>query len=254
VRQERIAERALTKAIKAMVDDLANRYSIASEAANLQIVSDHQPAIADALTKTLKQTALIFGGRTLDRLEVIMGKGYAPGLSRAAGAGMEIKSAREIFEQATIQWALAHGLARAVTVTGTLKGAVRRVIAAALADGLGEAGAVAAIRERIGKVLSRTNAARIARTEMHTASTIGSDMAARSTGLDMIKEWMAAEDNRTRASHADADGQEVPLDEAFQVGSSNLMVPGDPNGPAGEVINCRCAVLHHPVIGGEVIR
>ena len=85
-------------------------------------------------------------------------------------------------------------------------------------------------------------------------ATIGADEAARSTGLEMIKEWASAEDSRTRPSHAEADGDEVPLDEPFVVGDARLMVPGDPSGPAKEIINCRCAILHHPVIGGEVIR
>jgi uncharacterized protein with gpF-like domain len=120
-------------------------------------------------------------------------------------------------------------------------------------EGVGEAAMARAIQER-ARHLSRTNAARIARTEMHTASTIGSDEAARSTGLQMVKEWAAAEDRRTRFSHAVADGDEVPLDEPFVVGTDRLMVPGDPTGSAREIINCRCQALHHPVIGGKVIR
>lgn len=70
----------------------------------------------------------------------------------------------------------------------------------------------------------------------------------------MIKEWASAEDSRTRPSHAAADGDEVPLDEPFSVGGELLMVPGDPRGSAKNVANCRCSILHHPVIGGEVIR
>lgn len=261
VRQERIAERELAKAIKAIAKKAASRFSIATPETSLQIVSDGQSSIAATLEKNLKKTALIFGGRTLDRLEASLPKSYYPGLPFGLGpvrgrdeVDLEGKNAREIFEQTTLNWARIHGLARAVTVTGTLKEATRRVIEQALASGAGEAGTAAAIVSKIGGKLSRTNAARIARTEMHTASTIGADQAARSTGLDMIKEWASAEDSRTRASHAAADGQEVKIDEAFQVGKAKLMVPGDPLGPAKEVINCRCAILHHPIIGGTVIR
>jgi hypothetical protein len=32
------------------------------------------------------------------------------------------------------------------------------------------------------------------------------------------------------------------MDEKFKVGDAELMFPGDPEGPADEVINCRCAV------------
>jgi uncharacterized protein with gpF-like domain len=131
--------------------------------------------------------------------------------------------------------------------------AVRGILRDAVEAGLGESVTARMIRERIGD-MSLTNAARIARTEMHTASTKGADEAARSTGLAMVKEWAAAEDTRTRFSHALADGQLVELNEPFIVGGSRLMVPGDPNAPAKEIINCRCAVLHHPVIGGQIIR
>jgi hypothetical protein len=34
----------------------------------------------------------------------------------------------------------------------------------------------------------------------------------------------------------------VPLDKPFNVSGQNLMFPGDPNGSAGNVINCRCSV------------
>jgi hypothetical protein len=36
------------------------------------------------------------------------------------------------------------------------------------------------------------------------------------------------------------------MDEPFIVGESELMYPSDPEGPAEEVINCRCAVLYNP--------
>lgn len=246
VRQERIAERELSKGFGAMVEELASSYAPGQEDRLIQIVSNHQPNIAAILERRIGQTALIFGGRTLDRLDLAMGKAFAPEL--------EHKGAREIFDATIRSWIKQRGLSAAVTVMGNAKELVRQSLQIGNREGLGEAGMVKLIRERIGKRLTGWQAARIARTEMHTASTIGSDAAARSTGLDMIKEWMAAEDARTRKSHSSADGQEVPLDEAFQVGASRLMVPGDPNGAAKEIINCRCAVLHHPVIGGEVIR
>lgn len=54
------------------------------------------------------------------------------------------------------------------------------------------------------------------------------------------KTWTAILDTKTRASHAAADSQKVTIDESFQVGGESLKYPRDPNGSAGNVINCRC--------------
>lgn len=65
-------------------------------------------------------------------------------------------------------------------------------------------------------------------------------------------EWYAADglvihnstlDGRTRPSHSEADGQRVPLGTPYTVGGALLERPGDPFGPAEEVVNCRCVEL-----------
>jgi hypothetical protein len=64
-----------------------------------------------------------------------------------------------------------------------------------------------------------------------------------------FKAWLATDDTRTRPTHHAADGQRTLMNEPFRVGNAQLMFPGDPRGPAGEVINCRCSML--PFILGE---
>ena len=59
--------------------------------------------------------------------------------------------------------------------------------------------------------------------------------AAEGKGLVYEKQWMATNDDRTRESHAEIDGESVPLDETF---SNKLQYPGDPEGDPGEVYNC----------------
>lgn len=93
----------------------------------------------------------------------------------------------------------------------------------------------------------------IARTEVVGANNAGHRAAARfnASVLDVpdervAKEWLATEDDSTRETHAEADGQIVMgLDTPFQVGDSELQQPGDEAGDPGEVINCRCTVLFH---------
>lgn len=87
----------------------------------------------------------------------------------------------------------------------------------------------------------------IARTEVVAASNAGSMAGARALGTEFappVKVWMASLDARTRDTHADADGQEVGLEETFTVGGDQLDYPGDPAGSPGEVINCRCTVVY----------
>lgn len=87
------------------------------------------------------------------------------------------------------------------------------------------------------------NAVRIVRTEGHRVQVqSGMDACARAkeNGCDVVKQWDATLDARTRDSHARVDGEIRELDEKF---SNGLMFPGDPNGGAAEVVNCRCALL-----------
>lgn len=89
-----------------------------------------------------------------------------------------------------------------------------------------------------GAPLSRAKT--IARTEGHRiqqTSSRDAQYAAKAKGADVVKQWDAALDGRTRDSHRRVDGEIRELDEKF---SNGLMFPGDPNGSAAEVVNCRC--------------
>lgn len=83
-------------------------------------------------------------------------------------------------------------------------------------------------------------AARIARTEVGTLSNMASDLGAQNTGLDYQKRWLAFIDDRTRPSHAEANGITVKKGQPFIVDGEAIMHPSDPNASAANVINCRC--------------
>lgn len=58
---------------------------------------------------------------------------------------------------------------------------------------------------------------------------------------EIVRVWESSGDGRTRDSHEEMNGQEVGWDEDFVTPSGiHLAFPGDPDGPAEEIINCRC--------------
>ena len=59
------------------------------------------------------------------------------------------------------------------------------------------------------------------------------------------KTWLTENDDRVRMNHAEVDGEKIPIDEMFTVGSDRMRYPHDYlNGSAGNLINCRCVCIY----------
>lgn len=87
-----------------------------------------------------------------------------------------------------------------------------------------------------------------ARTAMTGAQNAGREQSlknARDMGLKVVKQWMATLDGRTRDSHAMMDGETIKVGDKWHhyKFSNGLRFPGDPEGPAREVYNCRCTLV-----------
>lgn len=100
-------------------------------------------------------------------------------------------------------------------------------------------------------IVETYRAERIARTETISASNEGSIHGARGTGLSLKKEWISYIDDRTRETHREMNGKTVGMDESFSMPTDDgdrdeLDYPGDPNGSAENVINCRCTIGYVP--------
>lgn len=119
-------------------------------------------------------------------------------------------------------------------------------VAAQIQEGARLGEDVDAIALRVQRVVGNAlwRARRIARTEMTRAANNASLAEMLFSGLEGSKRWVSNEDNRVRPTHREADGQEVPIRETFDVGGFPLLYPGDPTGPPGETINCRCDLEH----------
>lgn len=103
------------------------------------------------------------------------------------------------------------------------------------------------IADEIAEKTALSNAkasVRYARTSMTAAQNAGRISMlheAQDMGIKVKKQWLATLDSRTRDSHASIDGEVKEIDEEF---SNGLQYPGDPNGSAAEVWNCRCTLVY----------
>jgi uncharacterized protein with gpF-like domain len=133
------------------------------------------------------------------------------------------------------------GAKKVVQISETTEHQIRRAVNQGLADGEGVDGIAKIIRQRAPEI-ARARSAVIARTESHTSAMWAQVESIKDLDLGLRKQWITVQDDRTRQDHIDADGQTVGMDEAFLVGDNELMFPGDPDGQAEQVINCRCVM------------
>ncbi len=125
-------------------------------------------------------------------------------------------------------------------------------IRAELSRGIANGSSWNEVAGKLGKAFKNTpfskaynNSMRIVRTEGHRVqiqSAMDVQRAAKDKGADVVKQWDATLDDRTRETHRMLDGQIRELDEPFEVGGMRADAPGMFNNPA-EDCNCRCALL-----------
>lgn len=163
---------------------------------------------------------------------------------RSAPAPAEARSVQDIFDwlYQEVLRQLAEDAARSVTqISSTIRRSLRRELHAGVQ--VGES--IPDLAKRIDTLMLRqiipNRSVVIARTEVIAASNYGSQKAAEATGLNLMHEWVTQLDGRERDAHANAHGQKRYLHEPFDVMGEQLMHPGDRNGSAGNVIQCRCA-------------
>lgn len=135
-----------------------------------------------------------------------------------------------------------------------IPGEVFDLISGQIAAGVTLGEGIPEISGRVEAVLSTTDSERwpnravvIARTE--TLGALNGSRAdafqafADETDDEMERMWLSTIDTRTRPTHVLADQQRTGVNEPFMVGGFALMFPGAPDGPAQEVIQCRCTTL-----------
>jgi uncharacterized protein with gpF-like domain len=175
---------------------------------------------------------------------------------------IETKEAPEFFRRIIEEFIAQYGAQKVSQIVEATREQLQRLILAGTKEGLGVAEIAKTIREKIPQIAAlRANV--IARTETHTSSIYGGLQAAKESRVPLKKEWISAEDHRTRDfgsgdgvvdefSHRAMDGVRVEMDDLFMVPKKDgtkepMSYPGDPAGSAGNVINCRCALRYRRI-------
>jgi uncharacterized protein with gpF-like domain len=110
-------------------------------------------------------------------------------------------------------------------------------------------GKLLAATENVYDNMSKSRAVLIARTESASSMNFGTVKTYETAGVEK-KTWLSTRDDRTRS---EAKGDEfdhsimmdvtVGINEKFDVGGEMLDYPGDPEGSAGNICNCRCTII-----------
>ena len=145
---------------------------------------------------------------------------------------------------------------KVVMITDTTKREIKDIVSQAIAEGAG----IGEIADRIDflylEQIIPNRSETIARTEVISSSNFASQKAAKNLPIVVNKVWLPTNDDRTRESHRQMFNKPpVGLNNQFQVpkldrdgnltgGFESLDYPGDPDGSANNVINCRCALAY----------
>jgi hypothetical protein len=210
-------------------------YQPEQEAVKQTSPDDLAETIVFSLESELKRFVKIYGPRIAEALE-------AAGIAAMSDLALEIDFSIELPE--VVAWLEGKTFEFAKSVNETTLDKLREQ----LIEGFQARESIPQIETRIGKVFKIAKGPRtemIARTEIIGASNQGALQAYKQSGVVAKKAWLAALDERTRPTHEQAhyiyQAEPIPIDAYFIVGGAQMSGPGD--GPAQEVINCRCTIL-----------
>lgn len=201
----------------------------------------HEARVEALMNEIYRVTVVNFGERVL-------------GESVRSGLVPERKDAPSEFMRLALDWIAEFGLQQIDKIATTTRRRTIEALEAGQEAGEGIEAIARRIVEATGNAIGRRRAEVIARTEIHAASQAASDLALEALELPIVRrEWVAANDLRTRKTHRPppggasdgrhtffADGQIRAQGEPFDVGGFKLLFPGDLQGPPEEIIRCRC--------------
>lgn len=128
-------------------------------------------------------------------------------------------------------------------ISDTTKDQIFRVLSKAAKEGWSNDDIV---KQLIAPKINAARARLITRTELNKGAFAGRKIAEMDSEWEVEKEWIAANDHRTRHSHRAVDGDVVHVNGKFAVatpkgGTDYMLGPGDPTASAANLCNCRCS-------------
>lgn len=235
-----------------------------------RLVSEFTPKVAEAIRGQVKVfthayaqhshvTPDIISGlpikKALKRLYIVSGLTNATKVYRSIKGQMKGVKRDDTWTWVIGEYLKTHGLDKvSIDIADTLKDKIKAEIIKGHEQGWG-----------VDKIVKHINdadfpdwmAKRIVRTELNKASNIGAMVAAADLNIEVQKEWLSTQDNRTRRiprdqyDHLDMNGVKVGFNDRFIVPSTKtvdaMLHPGDPDASVGNIVNCRCTLVFVPV-------
>jgi hypothetical protein len=246
---------AMEQAIRAqygpVIDALKDRGIVAARQVAGHLV--YNIRVTRELEKLFKFTIRELGLRQIKLIlrQITRSEGRAFGIYKDTAAfGLDAG-----WNQAIIDFLNQYLLKRAVVpVTNTTKEYILEVLNRGQQEGWGLERIINELQQQSDE-LSPFRARRIVRTEIGIAGNFANKLAADSIPFEVVKVWISSHDHRVRDSHRKMDLVEVDENLSFhvpvikkrqQVGIDLMSGPGDPEGSAGNVINCRCTLAFNP--------
>jgi hypothetical protein len=183
---------------------------------------------------------------------------YAKHWKKALAKATDINGYQSIWQAKFAYIGEQVGAQRVTLVAGTAKDTLIKITQQAMRDpqfmSLGDKEKARILRSQFDKY-SDYQARRLVRTESTNAANFATMQSASDLfpAQEMNKVWITAIDGRERPAHHSANRQTVQFIKPFIVGGESLMHPGDSNGSAGNVINCRCSVAPIPRPNAQTI-
>lgn len=137
-----------------------------------------------------------------------------------------------------LKWIEVEGAKQIRRVTDTTREIVKQQMINGLLERLNTADIAKNIAEKTLE-LAEGRSRNISRTETHNSIMAVTNQNLIAQGFNSHT-WLTFGDEVVRDWHVDLDGETVQIGEQF---SNGLLYPGDTNGPADEIVNCRCFVI-----------